>query len=217
MAEKTKDSGKTEKKTEEVSKVKKEVPSKKKPVVEKKDEAKKEEPKKVGEEKKELPKEEEKVGEEKKEAVKEEKKKEEKPKKEKKPSYTIVRSEEAKKLAKERSRLRKKKGKFKRQNFGKKKRVPDKWRRPDGIDSGHQKCEKSKPAIPRAGYITPKKVRGIHPSGYASMRIWNTVGLDSIDSKSQAIIIASSVGKRKRNEIQNLAKEKGIQILNFKE
>ncbi|MBN2517979.1 MAG: 50S ribosomal protein L32e [Candidatus Altiarchaeota archaeon] len=142
-------------------------------------------------------------------AKKEEKKKE-------KPPYTLDRSVEAKKLAKARSRLKKKKGNFKRQNLGKKKKVPDRWRRPKGIDSRHQDAEKCKPPLPRAGYKTPYEVRGLHPSGYLPVRVWNTSDLSSLDPKSQAIIIASSVGRKKRDEIQNLAKGKSIQVLNFK-
>ena len=66
-----------------------------------------------------------------------EKKEKKEPKKEK--GYKLSRSPEASKMAREKSRLEKKKGKFKRQNLGKKMKVKDRWRRPRGIDSGHRK------------------------------------------------------------------------------
>jgi len=138
-------------------------------------------------------------------------------KKAKKPSYKVERSSEAKKLGRARHRLEKKKGKFKRPNVGFKKKVPDRWRRPVGIDSRQQNQCKDKPPLPKAGYTTAKQVRGLHPTGYASVRVMNTAGLEAVDKKTQAIIIASSVGKRKRTEIQDKAKQMGIQILNFKE
>jgi large subunit ribosomal protein L32e len=150
---------------------------------------------------------------------------EEKPKKpaakevkeKKKPSYRISRTPEAVKMAREKSRLEKKKAKFKRQNQGKMKRVPERWRMPTGIDSGHQDFEKGKPGHPRAGYMTPPRVRGLHPSGFSPVRVFNADGLVAIDPKTQAILIAGSVGRRKRREIQKLAQDKGIQILNYKE
>jgi len=137
-------------------------------------------------------------------------------KKEKKQSYKISRSPEAKKLGKEKVRLEKKKGKFKRPNFGRVKKVPDRWRRPIGIDSRQQNQCKDKPPLPKVGYSTPKKVKGLHPTGYEPVRITNLAGLEAVDKKTQAVVLASSLGKRQRTEIQDKAKELGIQILNFK-
>lgn len=163
---------------------------------------------------------------EQKEAPKAEKKKEtkpvekvekkEKPKKKEK-TYKISRSSESSKMAREKSRLEKKKGKFKRQNYGKKLRVPDRWRRPKGIDSGHRIDEKHKPAHPRSGYMTPEKVKGLDVTGYKPVRVFNIDGLTGLDAKTDAIIIAAAVGMKKRNEIQKTAQEKKIQILNYKE
>lgn len=147
---------------------------------------------------------------------KKEVKKEEKPKKKEK-TYKISRSPEASKMAREKSRLEKKKGKFKRQNYGKKLRVPDRWRTPRGIDSGHRIDEKHKPAHPRSGYMTPQKVKGLDVTGYKPVRVFNVAGLEGLDSKTEAIIVAAAVGMKKRKEIQKAAQEKKIQILNFKE
>jgi len=146
------------------------------------------------------------------------KKEEPKPKpKKKEKSYKIIRSKESSKLAREKSRLEKKKGKFKRQNYGKKLRIPDRWRRPKGIDSGHQNDEKYKPAHPRSGYMTPQKVKGLDVTGYEPVRVFNVDGLEGLDSKTQAILIASCVGKKKRTQMQKIAQEKRIAILNYKE
>ena len=135
----------------------------------------------------------------------------------KKKSYTITRTTESSAMGHEKARLEKKKGKFKRQNFGKKKRIPDKWITPRGIDSGHREDEKHKPAHPRSGYMTPQHVKGLDVTGFEPVRVFNVAGLASIDSKRQAIIIASAVGMKKRIEIQKVAQEKKIQILNYKD
>lgn len=132
-------------------------------------------------------------------------------------SYKVVKTPEARELAKEKQRLEKKKGAFKRQNYGKLKRIPNRWRRPTGVDSGHQDDEKFKPAHPRSGYITPQKVKGLHVTGYKPVRVFNAVQLGGINPKTEAAIIASSVGGKKRMELQKLAQEKKIQVLNYKE
>ena len=132
-------------------------------------------------------------------------------------SYRISRSKEASRMAREKSRLQKKKGKFKRQNYGKKKRIPNRWRRPRGIDSGHRKDEKHKPAHPRSGYMTPKIVKGLHPTGYKPVRVFTPSELEGIDPRTEAVVVASSVGNRKRLEIQKRAQKMSIQILNYRE
>lgn len=135
----------------------------------------------------------------------------------KKSTYKMSRSSEAKKMAREKSRLEKKKSKFRRQNFGKKVRVADAWRKSYGIDSGQRKQRKNKLPVPKAGYMTAQSVKGLHASGYFPIRVFNVSDLDGVDNKTQAALIASVVGKRKRAEIQKVALEKKIQILNHKE
>jgi len=148
-------------------------------------------------------------------APKKETKKEVKEKK--KSSYKIIKTPEARKLACEKARLEKKKGAFKRQNYGKMKRIPNRWRRPTGIDSGHQDDERHKPAHPRTGYMTPQKVKGLHVTGYRPIRVFNTSQLAGVNLKTEAIVIAATVGRKKRAEIRKIAQEKKIQILNYKE
>lgn len=148
--------------------------------------------------------------------VEQKEKKEEAPKAEKKKStYRLSQSAYAKKRAKRKTSLEKKKPKFKRVNALRMKRVDDIWRAPTGIDSNQRMQHGSKPRLPRSGYKTPGEVRWIHPSGYTPIRVFNLKEIEKVDKDKEAIIIASSVGKRKRTEIQNAAKTKGIQILNF--
>jgi len=135
----------------------------------------------------------------------------------KKPSYKIVRSVEAVRAALEKQRLEKKKGKFKRPCYGKWDKVKNRWRRPKGVDSRQRQGFKCKPPMPNAGNMTSPEVKGLHYSGYLPVRIFNVAGLESIDHKKEAIIIAATVSKRKRVEIQKAAVEKKIQVLNYKE
>ena len=135
----------------------------------------------------------------------------------KKSSYRIARSAEAMKMAVVKSRLEKKKGKFKRPGYGKMAKVKNRWRRPKGIDSRQRQGFKCKPPMPNSGYTTPQSIRGAHPSGYFPVRVCNVADLAKVDSKTQAAVIASAVSKKKRAEIQKAASEKKIQVLNYTE
>jgi len=109
---------------------------------------------------------------------------------------------------------RHKKPRFRRQESWRYKRVTDRWRRPHGIDSKMRKKVKGWPASPTTGYRSPKKTRGLHPSGFVEARVQSVADLGGIDPELQAIRIARTVGGRKRVEILALAEEKGIHVLN---
>ncbi len=107
-----------------------------------------------------------------------------------------------------------KKPKFKRQESWRYKRVKENWRKPRGIDSKMRKKVKGWPPSPEAGYRSPKKIRELHPSGYAEARVQTVEDLNGIDPEKQAIRIARTVGGKKRVGILALAEEKGIHVLN---
>jgi len=107
-----------------------------------------------------------------------------------------------------------KKPKFRRQESWRYKRVKDTWRRHHGIESKMRKKVKGWPASPTTGYRSPKKTRGLHPSGFVETRVHSVEDLGGIDPELQAIRIARTVGGRKIVEILALAEEKGIHVLN---
>lgn len=107
-----------------------------------------------------------------------------------------------------------KKPKFRRQESWRYKRVTDVWRKPHGIDSKMRKKVKGWPPCPTTGYRSPKKTRGLHPSGFVETRVHSIEDLSGIDPELQAIRIGSTVGGRKRVEILALAEERGIHVLN---
>jgi large subunit ribosomal protein L32e len=109
---------------------------------------------------------------------------------------------------------RHKKPKFRRQESWRYKRVTDRWRKPHGVDSKMRKKVKGWPVSPTTGYRSPKKTRGLHPSGFAEARVQSVEDLGGIDPELQAIRIARTVGGRKRVEILALAEAKGIHVLN---
>ncbi|NPB02009.1 MAG: 50S ribosomal protein L32e [Methanopyri archaeon] len=123
-------------------------------------------------------------------------------------------TEEEKRLLKLREELKRKKPKFRRQEWHRYKRLGEKWRRPRGRHSKMRRKFKGKPKMPNPGYGSPAKVRGLHPSGYEEVLVYNPKDLEKIDPERQAARIASRVGARKREEIIKKAKELGIVVLN---
>jgi large subunit ribosomal protein L32e len=109
-----------------------------------------------------------------------------------------------------------KKPKFRRQESWRYKRVTDRWRKHHGVDSKMRKKIKGWPVSPTTGYRSPKKTRGIHPSGFVETLVHSIEDLGGIDPEFQAIRISRRVGNRKRVEISTLAEERGIHVLNPK-
>jgi len=103
---------------------------------------------------------------------------------------------------------------FRRQDYHKKKRTPESWRRPRGNLSKQRRGVKGKGDKVAAGYRTPTEARGLHPSGFEEVRVHNVDDLDGVDGDSQAARIASSVGARKRERIEEEAEDREIRVLN---
>ena len=119
--------------------------------------------------------------------------------------------------SRERDRVKNKKPVFRRQESWRYKRVKESWRRPRGIDSKMRKKVKGWPRSVEVGYRSPKKTRGLHPSGYAEALVYNIDDVEKVSPETQVIRIAGAVGARKRIEISARAEERGIHILNPRE
>ncbi|WP_255168102.1 50S ribosomal protein L32e [Natrononativus amylolyticus] len=103
---------------------------------------------------------------------------------------------------------------FNRQDYHKKKRTPESWRRPRGGLSKQRRGIKGKGPKVEAGYRTPKSVRGKHPSGFEEVYVENVDDLEGVDGDTQAVRIGSSVGARKRERIEEKCEDAEIRVLN---
>jgi large subunit ribosomal protein L32e len=111
-------------------------------------------------------------------------------------------------------RARESKPAFNRQDYHKKKRVPTSWRRPRGKLSKQRRGVKGKGDTVEAGFRSPTAVRGRHPSGFEEVRVHNVDDLEGVDGDTEAVRIASKVGGRKRERIEEVAEDRGIRVLN---
>lgn len=121
---------------------------------------------------------------------------------------------EIRRLFKVRKTLKRKKPEFNRYCHHKFKRLTKSWRRPRGLQSKQRRGILGKGAVVTIGYGSPSLVKGLHPSGYDELLVYNVNDLSLISPEYEAIRIASSVGAKKRIEIINKAKELDIKILN---
>lgn len=103
---------------------------------------------------------------------------------------------------------------FNRQDYHKKKRTPTSWRKPRGNLSKQRRGIKGKGQQVEAGFRTPKSIRGKHPSGFDEVYVENTDDLDGVDPSTEAVRIASTVGARKRERIEEIAAAEEIRVLN---
>ncbi|TFF99813.1 MAG: 50S ribosomal protein L32e [Promethearchaeota archaeon] len=119
------------------------------------------------------------------------------------------------KLIELRKKMKKKRPKFRRVESWRYDRVKDSWRKARGIDSKTRKGKKSGVKSPNIGYRTPKKIRGVHPSGYEEVRVITKKDLEDLNPKKHAIKISSRLGAKKRIPLIDYAQQRGFKILNM--
>ena len=114
-----------------------------------------------------------------------------------------------------RKNKKKKNPKFRRVESWRYKRVKDSWRKARGIDSQTRKKTKSGVKSPNVGYRSPKKVRGLHPSGYEEVRVTSIDDLKGLSNRKHVIKISGKLGTKKRISLVEYAQNRGFRILNM--
>ena len=114
-------------------------------------------------------------------------------------------------------KMRKRKPNFVRSESWRYVRIKENWRRPRGLDHKMRLKYDGWPPSASVGYKGLKATRGLHPSGFREILVYNVEGLRGIDPKTQVVRIAHAVGKRKKTRILAEARKKRLTVLNLKE
>lgn len=122
--------------------------------------------------------------------------------------------QKGKKLLQLRNRMNRKRPEFHRQEWFRYRRLGTSWRKPRGKHSKLREKKGYRNAFVESGYRGPREVRNLHPSGFKEVYVTNIKDIDGINPKTEGARIASSVGKRKRYEIQDKARSLGIRVFN---
>ena len=137
---------------------------------------------------------------------------------EEKITYQVKRKPQLDKKIKQKlivkNQIKKRRPKFLREEWFRYKRISNNWRRPDGISSKMRVNLKYRPKRVKVGFRGPKNTRGLHPSGFEEIAVNNINDIQGINPKTQAVRIGSTVGTKKRMEIEKKAEELDIRILN---
>ena len=107
--------------------------------------------------------------------------------------------------------------KFERYGWRTKKKLSKSWRRPRGHDNKMREHIAAKGARVQVGYRRKKEERGLHPSGVREVLVHNTNELAQVEAagaEGLAVRIASTVGRRKKGEIEAEAATLGLKVLN---
>ncbi|MEM0381947.1 MAG: 50S ribosomal protein L32e [Nitrososphaerota archaeon] len=111
-------------------------------------------------------------------------------------------------------RARKERPEFVRQEAWRYERLEEKWRKPRGKDSKMRLQKRGWPPLVKVGYRSPRKYRGLHPSGYREVLVHNITELEGLDPKVHAVRLAGSLGARSRLRIYEKATSMGLKVLN---
>ena len=124
---------------------------------------------------------------------------------------------EEERLLEIRKRMKKKRPSFRRVESWRYDRVKNSWRKARGIDSQTRKKTKSGVKSPSVGYRSPKKIRGLHPSGYQEVRINNKNDIEmlNLSPNKHAIKISGRLGAKKRLDLIDYAQKRNFLILNL--
>lgn len=119
------------------------------------------------------------------------------------------------KALKTRKEISSKRPKFLREEYHRYVRMRTGWKKPRGMHSKARRKLRYRRKNVSPGYGGPKLVRGLHPSGFEEVPVFNVADLEKISNPDrQAARIGHSVGMRKRELIIDRADELGIRVLN---
>ncbi len=122
-----------------------------------------------------------------------------------------------KKSLEHRGKIKHRKPAFNREDWHKRKAVSDSgWRKPRGKHSKMRQGFQGHQSLVNPGYGSPSDVYGLHSSGYLPVRVCNPEDLSVLDKSVHAVVIAATVGAKKKIEMVKKAITLGLKIIGIK-
>ncbi len=112
---------------------------------------------------------------------------------------------------------RRKKTIFRREDRHKKKKMKGKWRYPKGIHSKMRHGFRGRAPVVNVGYQTDASIRGKTLDGKTIKLVSRVEDLAGIESSDSIIVIAKTVGARKRLAVIEAAQKASLSVLNIKD
>ncbi len=88
------------------------------------------------------------------------------------------------------------------------------WRRPRGLQSKQRRHYGYRPTVVSIGFRSPRRVRGLTPSGFAPVVVRSPKEIEALAPDREAAVIARTVGTRKRLLLEEVARKRGVHVLN---
>jgi large subunit ribosomal protein L32e len=88
------------------------------------------------------------------------------------------------------------------------------WRRPRGQQSKQRRDYGYRPVVVSIGFGSPRATRGLTPSGFRPVLVRTAEALNALDPVRDAVLIARTVGTRRRLVLEETARQKGLHVLN---
>jgi large subunit ribosomal protein L32e len=122
---------------------------------------------------------------------------------------------EKKRLLRIRTKKRKRNPSFARYESWRYKKLKNSgWRKQRGIDNKTRRKMKMGVKSPEPGYRSPKKIRGLHPSGLEDILIMHIKDLENLTPEKHGIRISARLGARKRIKVVEKAQDLGFKVFN---
>ncbi|HXQ94171.1 MAG TPA: 50S ribosomal protein L32e [Thermoplasmata archaeon] len=88
------------------------------------------------------------------------------------------------------------------------------WRRPRGQQSKQRRHYGYRPVVVSIGFGSPRATRGLTPTGFRPVLVRTADALTVLDPARDAVLIARTVGTRRRLVLEEAARHKGLHVLN---
>lgn len=112
--------------------------------------------------------------------------------------------------------MKKKKPDFLRQEAHKKKKLAKNWRRAKGLDSKMRRGLRGYRSLPKVGYASPKKVRGLTKDGLKERVVETLNDLKNVAS-DELIILSRRLGLRKKVLLLKEIEKTGLEVGNVED